>query len=302
MLLCVCAACAACKGGLKRMAVDQTASVLKSALPAFEREWDYELAESAFPASIKTVEGFLVSAPDNQDLLLMLARSYTAYASVVVEDRLERARAATEDFESPQIQLQRLRAREMYLRGHRYGLQLLELRHPGFREAFKLGREKLSAALADCDEDDVAPLFWMAMPLASAINVARDDVTLIGQLSKVRSTMERLVELDETYYHAGPHLVLGALLGGVGRAVGGRPEIAKKHFERALSLTKRKFLLVQETYARTVAVTLQDQKLFKSLLTEVLKTDLASYPEQMLANVAAKRRARRTLARADELF
>jgi len=286
------------------MAIDQTAEVLKAALPAFEREWDLELVAQAMPANIKMMEGLLVSSPDSQPLLFVLAKAYSAYALVVLEDRYELARdaAGIDADDSKLVQRLRLRLREMYLRGHRYGLRAMDRRRPGFARAFAKGREPLAKALTRCTEADVPALFWATMPLGSAINVGRDDVQLIAEIPKVRKTMERLVELDETYYNGGPHLVLGSLFGGVGPMLGGNPKRARQHFERALKLTKRRFLLVQEMYARTLAVQLQDAKLFRRLLAEVQKADLAAFPAQMLANVAAKRRARRTLKRIDELF
>jgi predicted anti-sigma-YlaC factor YlaD len=112
----------------------------------------------------------------------------------------------------------------------------------------------------------------------------------------------RALELDEGYYHAGGHMIFGALFGGMSKTLGGDPEKARKHFDRALSLTRRRFLLVQVMYAKTLAVQLQDPALFKKLLDEVLAADLSIFPEQKLANVAAKRRARRLLARQGELF
>lgn len=290
---------------LRTMAVKQTVGMIKESMPAFEREWDYELVEQSLPASIKTVEGFLVSAPENADLLLMLSRAYSAYAMVLIEDRMEREKAkadATDVEDAPASERQRLRAREMYQRAHRYALKALEQQRSGFSAAFNKGREPLQKALAACDKDDVAGLFWTAMPLASAVNIGRDDVKLLAWLPQIRALMERVVELDETYYFGGAHLVLGGLFGGVGKMLGGDPVRAKKHFDRALALTKRRFLLVQTMYARTLAVQVQDRKLFESLLREVLTAKLDILPAQRLANVAAKRKAERTLKRANELF
>ncbi|PID39743.1 MAG: hypothetical protein CSA65_07220 [Proteobacteria bacterium] len=290
---------------LKSIALKQTVGILKESLPAFEQEWDYELVERSLPANIKTVEGFLVSAPNDQDLLLMLARAYGAYAMVLIEDRMEQAKAradASDAIETPEVDRHRLRAREMYSRAHRYALRALEERRPGFSAAFAKGRDALKRALKTCDKDDVPALFWVGMPLASAVNIGRDDVTMIAKLPHLEALMTRVVALDEGYYYAGAHLVLGGLYGGVGKMLGGDPVKAKKHFERALILTKRRFLLVQTMYARTLAVQLQDKKLFRSLLEEVLTATSAILPEQRLANVAAKRKAARTLARQGELF
>jgi predicted anti-sigma-YlaC factor YlaD len=282
---------------MRQLAVEQTAAILKDSLPAFEKEWDYELVADALPANIKMVEGFLQSDPQNPDLLLMAAQAYTSYALVVLEDRAERA----EDLSDAQTALTQ-RTREMYLRGHRYGLRLLEGRQPGLRAAFAGPLEQLEQRLAACEADDVPALFWAGMPLASAINLGRDDVSMIALIPKAKALISRALALDEGYYHGGSHMVLGALYGSAGQTLGGDYKKSAAHFGRALELTERKFLLVQVMYAKTLAVQLQDQALYKKLLDEVLAAPLEIFPAQKLANVAAKRRARRLLAASDELF
>ena len=281
---------------LRRMALDQTAAILKDAMPAFEKEWDFELVGAALPANIKMVEGFLESGQDNRDLLLMAAQAYTSYALVYLEDALER----TEE-DSPAATALTQRTREMYLRGHRYGVRLLATRHAGFFEAIDK-QDSLEAALKECTAEDVPGLFWAGMPLASAVNVSRDDVTMVSQMPKARALIARALELDEAYYHAGSHMIFGSLYGSMGKTLGGDPDKAKRHFTRALELTQRRFLMVQLMYAKTLAVQLQDKALFEKLLDEVIKADLSINPTQSLANVAAKRRARRLLARKSELF
>jgi predicted anti-sigma-YlaC factor YlaD len=282
---------------LQRMALDQTAGILKETMPAFERDWDFELVADALPANIKMLEGFLRAGPDNRTLVLLTAQAYTSYALVVLEDRMEQA----EDMSPAQAHLA-LRARTMYMRGHRYGLRLLDLRHPGMAEAAKKSVKALEPFLKECDAEDVPGLFWAGMPLAGAINVSRDDVTMIARMPVAKALIARQLELDDTYYHAGGHMIFGALYGSVGKMLGGDPKKAQQHFDKALKMTKRRFLLVQAMYAKTLAVQLQDEGLFKKLCNEVLKADLSIYPEQKLANVAAKRRARRLMARMDELF
>jgi hypothetical protein len=266
-------------------------------MPAFESEWDFDLVEVALPPNIKTVEGFLQSGPGNPDLLLMASQAYTSYGLIILEDHLEQV-----EEDSPAATALTQRTREMYLRGHRYGLRLLDTTRPHFSDAFAKGQEELERALKSCTRADVVGLFWSGMPLASAINVSRDDVAMIALVSKAKAIVARALELDETFYHSASHMILGALHGSMPKTLGGDPDKAKRHFTRALELTGRRFLLVQVMYAKTVAVQLQDRPLFEKLLGEVLKADLSIEPTQKLANVAAKRRARRLLARVGELF
>ncbi len=282
---------------LQRLAVNQTADLLTKAMPAFEQDPDYEFVKAAMPGNIKTMEGLYQVAQDNPDLLFMLAQAYAAYAMVFLEDDFERA----EDMSDAQSAAQK-RAADMYMRGHRFGLKLLEQRHPVMREALDKGGKMLEGALEATTHLDVNGLFWTAMPMAGAINLSREDVEMIALMPKAKALIGRVLELDEGYYNAAPHMIYGALYGGVGKMLGGDPEMAKKHFEKALELTKRRFLLVQVMYAMTAAVQTQDRALFDKLLKEVEEAELSIYPEQKLANVAAKRRARRLKEKADELF
>lgn len=282
---------------IQRMALDQTAAILKQTSPALEMESDYEFAVAALPASIKTFEGFLQSGKDNANLLELTAMGYASYGLVALEDQWERA----EDM-SDEADVLAKRARNMYLRAHGYGLQLLELNHPGFTAAYEKGREHLDGALKQLGREDLPGLLWSAMPLFLAVNISRDDVTMVAKVPQAKALVVRLVELDPAFYNAAGHMILGALYGSVGKMMGGDPEKSKKHFEQALLLTKRRFLLVQVMYAQTLAVQLQDRALFDKLLEEVKKAKLSIFPGQALANVLAKRKAGRLVAKADEFF
>ena len=298
MLLIVAAASALCPGcDIQRLAVNQTAALLTKAMPAFETDPDYEFVKVALPGNIKTMEGLYQVAQDNSDLLYMLAQAYTAYALVFLEDEYESA----EDMSEAQEHAQK-RARDMYMRGHGFGLKLLTQRHPVMAEAIVKGGKLLDGALESCTHLDVKGLFWTAMPLAGAVNLSKEDVEMIAWMPKAKAIMARVLELEPGYYDAAPHMIFGALYGSMGKMLGGDPDKAKKHFEKALELTNRRFLLVQVMYAMTAAVQSQDRPLFDKLLKGVLEAELSIYPQQKLANVAAKRRAKRLLARADELF
>ena len=58
---------------LNAFTVNSTAPVLKAGSVALDRESDIQHARAAGPASLLTVETFLVSSPDNKNLLEILA-------------------------------------------------------------------------------------------------------------------------------------------------------------------------------------------------------------------------------------
>jgi hypothetical protein len=114
--------------------------------------------------------------------------------------------------------------------------------------------------------------------------------------------MNLVLELDETYHYAGPHLFLGAFYGSRSKLLGGDPEKARKHFIKSLTLTSSRFLMSRVLYAKTYAVQVQDRNLFEDQLKAVIETPSDILPEQRLANEVAKIKARRLLKLLGELF
>jgi hypothetical protein len=112
--------------------------------------------------------------------------------------------------------------------------------------------------------------------------------------------MSRLLEIDESYEGGVIHLFFGGYYAAKPALFGGKPELSRIHFEKALELSKRRFLLIQTTYAATLARQTGDKELYGRLLQEVLSFPLDSAPEFALSNRIAVKRARRLLA--DDYF
>jgi len=140
------------------------------------------------------------------------------------------------------------------------------------------------------------------MGWATWIRYQEGSPAAVADLPKIEQIMLRVVELDEGFYYGGAHLFLGAYYASRPQMYGGKPEESRRHFERALQLSKGQFLLVQVTYADTYARMVFDRALYTSLLQEVLDFPLESKPELALSNSIAKRRARKLLDLADEYF
>ena len=114
--------------------------------------------------------------------------------------------------------------------------------------------------------------------------------------------MEWILERDESYYYASPHVFLGTYRAAVPPMLGGEPERAREHFDRALALTGRRALMVQVQMARYYARQIFDRELYDSLLEEVLSSPIDAIPELTLQNSAAQRLAQTLLLEADEYF
>lgn len=113
--------------------------------------------------------------------------------------------------------------------------------------------------------------------------------------------MERVLALDESYESGAVHTWLGILKSLRPPALGGEPEVAKAHFERALELSGGRDLSVKLEYARRYARLMYEQELHDRLLREVLAApaDIDGYT---LFNVLAKQDAEALLSTSSEYF
>ena len=157
-------------------------------------------------------------------------------------------------------------------------------------------------ALGNINSQTLPPLFWSAYCWGSLINLNRNSPEALISLPKVEKMMKRVLELNEGYYFGGAHLYFGILYGSMPPMLGGKPEKSEFHFNKALKITQRKFLMGQVFYAKSYAIQTQNKTLFENLLKEVSDTPSDILSSQRLANELAKKRAQKLLKDVDEYF
>ena len=279
------------------LAASASADLAERAQPAFQEFWDYELAGEAIPGNIIQLEVLLRVEPEDERILLHTVQIYGAYAFGWIEDRAEALEVAGDHLAAGR---QRRRARYFYQRALDLALFRLELRHPGYRAAHEAGVPALEAWLASEFQDpaDAEDLFWVGYPLASMINVARDDLSLVTELPVALAFLERSAALDEDYFG-------GAALMGLAAAATATPgadlDEAEERWNRVLEVTERHNLVALVQMARLYAVRRHDRALYVSLLREVLEAGDVSR-EARLQNAIARVRAERDLRLVDERF
>ena len=284
---------------LNTLMVNQMSPILEAALPSLEVEEDFEVAQDAIPAQLKLIEGFLESSPNNRRLLKLLARGWGNYTFGFIEDGIEEVKESDPD----RAEVLTIRGRGLYLRGMNYGLRLLALNDDRFPAVMDQSPEALEIVLKSINDPDLVPaLFWTGFGLAGAVNLGRDQPELIVRLPQVELLFKRVLELDERFFYAGPHLALGSFYASRIALFGGDLEKGRDHFERGIQLTNGTFLMHKVLYALYYAHHTQNRELFEQLLNEVVDTPTNILPEQRLANVIAQRRAQRYLSWADDLF
>ena len=284
---------------MTKMAANQTTAILIKATPVYDRESDLELAEQSIAGNLKLLEGLLEVTPDNSDLLLITSSSFTRYAFGFIEEKIDIADEQN-DFEEKERLI--ARAVDFYERGRKYGLRLIKKSGNRFRDEFDQSLEQFSSDLKEFKKKHVPALFWTAYAWGSIINLQQDEPARLAELPKVELMMQRVLELDETYFFGGAHLFYGAYYGGRPEMLGGDTKAGKKHLQRAVDISNGKYLMAKFLLAKYYAIPVQDRELFDRTLQAILSAPPDLFPEQRLANELAKRRAERWLKRADEFF
>ena len=148
---------------------------------------------------------------------------------------------------------------------------------------------------------DVPAAYALATAWAGWIQAHSDDWNAVADLGRVKPLVARVLELDETYDNAGPRLYMGVFETLLPPAVGGRPEQGRAHFERAIELSRGRFLMARVLFAERYGRLVFDRALHDRELEAVLDADPRG-EGTTLVNLVAQQRARELLESGDEYF
>jgi len=255
---------------------------------------DPDLVWEAVPFGLKTMEGLLVQAPKNKNLLLAASSGFTQYGY----GHLQQDADFLEANDLAAATALRTRARKMYLRALDYGFRGLEVDVPNFRAQLQKDSQ---AAVSKLGKTHVPLLYWTANAWGAAISISKDNPELAADQNLVEALMRRALALDEAWERGSIHDFFISYEGGRA-SVGGSLTKAREHFERAMQFSQGTRVAPLVSYAETVSVSTQNKKEFQSLLEEALAFDTKKAPETRVANLIAQRRAKWLLGRIAELF
>lgn len=235
---------------------------------------DPEIVRAGAPAYLLLIDSLIAGAPDNPDLLLSAARLYGAYAVGLVPEN-ERRRGLT-------------------AQALNYARRALCAEERELCEVLDLPYRDFTPALGGVDAGGLPALYGYASAWLDWIEARSDDWNALAALPKAEAMLRRVVELQPDFERGRAQLYLGALLSLRPAALGGRPELARQHFERAIRFSEGRDLLAKVEYARRYARLVFDQALHDRLLHEVVQSD-PTEPGLTLSNVIAQGQARALL-------
>lgn len=267
----------ACLSGCSLMSFSENLS------NAMMNQEDPELIRAGAPAFMVMLDALIEGDPDDEDFLLAASRLYGAYAGAFAYSEPERARKLAD-------------------RSLGYARRALCEELDELCAVVDKPLDEFRPVLNEVDdEDDLPVLYAFAGAWAGWIQANSGDWNAIAQLPKVKASMQKVLELDETYDQGTAHIYMGVLETQLPPSLGGKPEQGRAHFERAILISAGHNLMAKVMYAKQYARLLYEQKLHDRLLNEVIVAE-PRVDGLTLANTLAKDQAKLLLAESPSFF
>jgi hypothetical protein len=242
---------------------------------------DPETVKQAVPAYLILVSSMIKGDPDNVELLISASNLYGAYASVFVEDRIRQRRLSTVSFD--------------------YAHKAFCLDKPAACNIRELSYYEFEQSLQQFTKEDVPVLFALGSAWAGWLQANSADWNAVAELPRIKAVIARVLELDPGYNNGDAYLYMAVMQSFLPPAMGGKPELAKKNFEKAIEISEGTNLMAKLLFAEKYARLVFDKELHDRLLKEVIDANVGN-DESTLINSIAQHRAGLLLAQSDEYF
>ncbi len=264
--------------GCAAMVMDSATDTLSAAIL---EQTDPQLVADGAPAYLLLLDGMIQTNPDSAALLVAATQLFAVYGALFSAD--------------PE------RAVQFASKARAYGDRAMCLQYRPACGWPDLDYDGFLAALNSVPSRYADSLFAYGVGWLSYLQATSADWQAVADLPRVQAVLDRLVAMDDSYRDGAAHVYLGLLNALRPPALGGKPDVAQGHFERAIELSDGRDLGAKVQYARSYARLVYDRELHDRLLTEVLEAPVQA-PGLTLFNVLAQQEAKALLDGADEYF
>ena len=226
---------------------------------------------SGMPAYLILLDSMLESQPDDPKLLMATSRLYSTYAGAIADDHPKRAKRLSE-------------------RARKYAAKVLCQKHPGVCSKAVGPFDKFKPQVDRIGPGDIEELYTYGVAWAGWLQARPGDWEAIAEAPKIEHIFQHLVNMKENYDTGRAQLYLGVMRCQIPAKLGGKPETARKHFEKAIKYANNRDLIMQVMFARYYARLVYKQELHDKLLKDVLEADPKA-KDLTLSNVLAQQQA-----------
>lgn len=268
-------------GGCASLVSNATSGLADNLSTAILNHDDPETARAGMPSYMLLMDSFVEGSPDDPAMLGAAANLYASYGVVFAGDPS--------------------RASRLTRRARGYAKDAM---CHAFKEACdwdELVYEDFESSLARVPASDAKTLYTYGFALLAYIRAHSSDFNALAELPQAEAVLTRYLELAGEDAAPAAHTYLGILKTLRPPSLGGKPEEARSHFEKAIELTGGRDLTVKVEFAKGYAKTLYDRDLHDQLVNDVLRAD--PYADgYTLMNVMAQEEAQRLADAANDYF
>lgn len=242
---------------------------------------DPETARAAIPSYIILIDSLLEGDPDNPAMLASAANLYASYGAVFADNEV--------------------RARRLTSRARNYSLRAICLRYEDACDWRNMNYPEFTESLVGFPDKEAELLYTYGFSTLAYFRAHSSDWSTLGDLPQIEALFDHYLAIEDVEITPATHMYMGVLLTLRPPALGGKPDEAREHFEKAIALSNDRDLSAKVEFARGYAKLLYDRELHDQLLNEVIAAD--PYADGLtLSNVLAQDDAVQLLAEADDYF
>jgi len=256
-------------------------SLLSGLSESLYMQKDTQLVKDGAPSYLLLIEGLIHSNPKKRDYLMLGIQLFSAYAGAFVKDE-DRKKIFSDKTKEWSVLLLRT--------------------YPKFVKYESAEFNEYEKWVDSLKKSDIPYVFWAANAWIMWIIENSDDMNAMLELPRARVIIDKIYEMDPSYYFGAPHLFYGIYYSILPEFAGGDLEKAKEEFNKALEYSKDKFLLTKLSYAEFYLKAKYDRDNYIKVLKEIVNTDLEKNPEMRLLNTLTQEQAKELLKNVNNFF
>ena len=242
---------------------------------------DPETVRAGMPSYMLLLDSFVEGNPDDPKILSAASNLYASYGAVFADDET--------------------RAMRLTRRARDYALQGICASFADSCNWRDLSYDDFVATLDGLGPEHADPVYAYSFATLAYLRAHASDWNSLAELPQAEALVKRYLEISGDNARSAAHMYLGIILTLRPPSLGGKPEEARMHFEKAISLSDGKDLSAKIEFAKGYAKLLYERELHDQLVGEVLAA--SPYADGLtLTNVLAQEEALRLRAEADDYF
>ena len=242
---------------------------------------DPEIVRAGMPSYMLLMDSFVQGSPDNPAMLGAAANLYASYGAVFADDPT--------------------RASRLTRRARDYALRSICGAYAASCDWRNLNYDDFVATLDGLTDEHAEAVYTYSFATLAFLRAHSSDWGSLAELPQAEALVKRYLEISGDSAKGAAHMYLGIMLTLRPPALGGKPEEARTHFEKAIALSGGQDLSAKVEFAKGYAKLLYDRELHDRLVDEVLEA--SPYAEGFtLTNVIAQEEALKLRLEAEDYF